>query len=390
MWGLRRPREIADVGKPARLVLSRDEWAAYGMATRRLTRTTRLGTVGRLESANAGVVASPVGHWDRRRARPRRRCAPSFRKLGGNSRNVEEILNSYALRIPVLFLDRARPADHSLLLRTHPHIVRNLKGVSMPSAGITATEVGMTFVSRTGTRTTVIDDLSIEIAPGSFVTLLGPSGCGKSTLLKILGGILEPSSGGVTIGGVTASEAVRRKEIGLVLQRPALLPWKSARENVMLLHEIARKDRKSASRAADAALELVGLTARRAPAAARALGWHGAARLDRPGARDGTVDPAHGRAVRRARCNHARLNECGAGRDWAATGKDHRLRDPLHLGGGLPLGHDPRHGHEPRPHRGHRRHRHGSVRDPKTSAEFGSHANTRLRDELHPDTAKAA
>ena len=134
----------------------------------------------------------------------------------------------------------------------------------MPSAGITATEVGMTFVSRTGTRTTVIDDLSIEIAPGSFVTLLGPSGCGKSTLLKILGGILEPSSGGVTIGGVTASEAVRRKEIGLVLQRPALLPWKSARENVMLLHEIARKDRKSASRAADAALELVGLSARRA------------------------------------------------------------------------------------------------------------------------------
>ena len=129
----------------------------------------------------------------------------------------------------------------------------------MASAGIAAHDIGMTFAAR-GTTTTVLDRLSVAITPGSFVTLLGPSGCGKSTLLKILGGILEPTHGQVTIAGKTAAEAVRRKQIGLVLQRPALLPWKTARENVLLLRSIAKKDGEVAKAAADEALDLVGLT----------------------------------------------------------------------------------------------------------------------------------
>ncbi|WP_210505792.1 ABC transporter ATP-binding protein [Naasia sp. SYSU D00057] len=116
----------------------------------------------------------------------------------------------------------------------------------------------MTF-SRRGASTTVLESLDLDIAAGSFVTLLGPSGCGKSTLLKILGGILQPTEGSVHIGESTAADAVARKDIGLVLQRPALLPWKTARENVAMLRDLAKKGTRGDG-AADRALELVGLT----------------------------------------------------------------------------------------------------------------------------------
>lgn len=129
----------------------------------------------------------------------------------------------------------------------------------MSSSGITARGIEMTFTRR-GRSNTVLQSLDIEIDPGSFVTLLGPSGCGKSTLLKILGGILRPTAGDVRIGEKSAADAVRDKEIGLVLQRAALLPWKTARENAAHLRHLARGDRKEAYRAADEALELVGLS----------------------------------------------------------------------------------------------------------------------------------
>ncbi len=129
----------------------------------------------------------------------------------------------------------------------------------MITAGISARGVEMTFRVR-GSDNTVLQSLDLEVQAGSFVTLLGPSGCGKSTLLKILGGILEPTAGSVRIGDEAAADAVKNREIGLVLQRPALMPWKSARENVKLLRSIARKDHKNDGPAADAALEMVGLS----------------------------------------------------------------------------------------------------------------------------------
>lgn len=127
----------------------------------------------------------------------------------------------------------------------------------MQSVGIRASGVEMTYRTR-GVETRVLDRLAVDIPAGSFVTLLGPSGCGKSTLLKILGGILEPTGGDVRIGESRADDAVKAKEIGLVLQRPALMPWKTARENVAMLREIARGKADSAE-AVDRALEMVDL-----------------------------------------------------------------------------------------------------------------------------------
>jgi NitT/TauT family transport system ATP-binding protein len=129
----------------------------------------------------------------------------------------------------------------------------------MESMRISARGVEMRFTRR-GQEQLVLADLSLDISPGSFVTLLGPSGCGKSTLLKILGGILAPTAGTVIIGEQEAAAAVKGRRIGLVPQRPALLPWKTALQNASMLRQIAAGERAADSRrAATQALDLVGL-----------------------------------------------------------------------------------------------------------------------------------
>lgn len=73
---------------------------------------------------------------------------------------------------------------------------------------------------------------------GEFVSLVGPSGCGKSTLLRLVGGLLAPDEGDVTVAGGSAATARQGKEFGLVPQKPALLPWRTVRQNVRLLTEV--------------------------------------------------------------------------------------------------------------------------------------------------------
>ncbi len=98
--------------------------------------------------------------------------------------------------------------------------------------------------------THAIDDVSFDVHPNEFITIVGPSGCGKSTLLKIASGLLGQSAGEVLID---------RTRIGYVFQDATLLPWRTVRQNVELLtelHGFSKADRQS--RAADA-IELVGL-----------------------------------------------------------------------------------------------------------------------------------
>ncbi|MEZ4597958.1 MAG: ABC transporter ATP-binding protein [Chloroflexota bacterium] len=110
--------------------------------------------------------------------------------------------------------------------------------------------------------TQVLQDVSLAIRDGSFVSLLGPSGCGKSTLLKILGGLLEPTAGDVRVAGRPAPEAVRHREVGIVFQQPVLLPWKTALKNAAFLRELidGRSGRANATARAQELLDLVGLS----------------------------------------------------------------------------------------------------------------------------------
>jgi NitT/TauT family transport system ATP-binding protein len=77
-----------------------------------------------------------------------------------------------------------------------------------------------------------LSDLSIDFAPSEFACIVGPSGCGKSTLLSLIAGILPPSTGTVAVGG----KPVRgiRSDVGFIFQKDALLPWRTAAENVGL------------------------------------------------------------------------------------------------------------------------------------------------------------
>jgi NitT/TauT family transport system ATP-binding protein len=75
-------------------------------------------------------------------------------------------------------------------------------------------------------------DVDLMAQAGEFVTLVGESGCGKTTLLRIVAGLLPPSRGQVVIDGapITGPSA----QIGIVFQRPVLLPWRTTMENVLL------------------------------------------------------------------------------------------------------------------------------------------------------------
>jgi NitT/TauT family transport system ATP-binding protein len=87
-----------------------------------------------------------------------------------------------------------------------------------------------------------IDDVSLTVGDGEFVTVVGPSGCGKTTLLRTIGGLETPTSGRVRIDGDTPSTAQSDARFGFVFQEHTLLPWKTALQNVTFLRRMAGKD----------------------------------------------------------------------------------------------------------------------------------------------------
>lgn len=103
----------------------------------------------------------------------------------------------------------------------------------------------------------VLDEITIEVPDGGFIAVVGPSGCGKSTLLRILAGLVVPTSGVVTVGGVEV--AGRPGHVAFHPQRDALLPWKRAIDNATLGAEVAGVDRTTARHRAAALMERFGL-----------------------------------------------------------------------------------------------------------------------------------
>jgi NitT/TauT family transport system ATP-binding protein len=91
--------------------------------------------------------------------------------------------------------------------------------------------VSKEFRSRDGTTTLALDRISLQIQDGEFIALVGASGCGKSTLLRMVCGLLTPSQGTITLGGVNITEP--RNDTAMVFQAPTLLPWATILDNVL-------------------------------------------------------------------------------------------------------------------------------------------------------------
>jgi NitT/TauT family transport system ATP-binding protein len=102
-------------------------------------------------------------------------------------------------------------------------------GACSPALALDA--VTCTFAGRAGAASyTAVLDTTLAIAPGEFVSVVGPTGCGKSTLLNVGAGLLAPSSGSVRVEGEALSGINRRA--GYMFQADALMPWRSALDNV--------------------------------------------------------------------------------------------------------------------------------------------------------------
>ena len=108
-----------------------------------------------------------------------------------------------------------------------------------------------------GSRFVAIEDVSLSVREGEFVSVVGPTGCGKSTLLNVAAGLLAPTSGSVLVGGERLAGLNRRA--GYVFQADALMPWRSARENVAAGLLFAGVPRTEADARAEEWLRRVGL-----------------------------------------------------------------------------------------------------------------------------------
>ncbi|MFM2078649.1 MAG: hypothetical protein RJA49_2539 [Actinomycetota bacterium] len=102
-------------------------------------------------------------------------------------------------------------------------------------------------------------DIDLEVRVGEFISLIGPSGCGKSTLLRLVGDLLEPTSGTVTIHGKGAHQARLDQEYGMAFQQSGLFEWRSVERNIELPLELKGWDKVRRRARAQEMLELVKL-----------------------------------------------------------------------------------------------------------------------------------
>src|SRR5512141_1695776 len=129
----------------------------------------------------------------------------------------------------------------------------------MTASALSLAGVTCTFLSREdrSQRYTAVRDVTLDVAPGEFVSVVGPTGCGKSTLLNVAAGLLEPSAGSVRVFGELLESINSRA--GYLFQADGLMPWRNALENVSAGLQFRGVDRAQAVEQATEWLGRVGL-----------------------------------------------------------------------------------------------------------------------------------
>ncbi len=127
------------------------------------------------------------------------------------------------------------------------------------TSAVVAESVGKIFNAGTRKQVDALVDVSLDIRPGEFVSLIGPSGCGKSTLLRVLADLLEPTSGTLLINGKSAKQARLDQDYGMAFQQAGLFEWRNVSRNIELPLEIRGWDAAKRKARSKEMLELVKL-----------------------------------------------------------------------------------------------------------------------------------
>jgi NitT/TauT family transport system ATP-binding protein len=125
------------------------------------------------------------------------------------------------------------------------------------TSAIAIRDVGKIFVRDDEGAVEVLEHVDLDIAPGSFVTLVGRSGCGKSTLLNLIAGLSAPTSGTLAFDG--RPPAYPQSDVGYLTQKDTLLPWRDVLQNVAMPLELRGVARAAREARARELLALVGL-----------------------------------------------------------------------------------------------------------------------------------
>jgi NitT/TauT family transport system ATP-binding protein len=165
-------------------------------------------------------------------------------------------------RSVLISLDGDAPSNGgTLAITSQPGLREKVKRVASMAFG-TIRNVRKVFSAdelkqRSAEPVVALDNADFEFNEGELVALLGPSGCGKTTLLRIVGGLIQKTSGSVMIGGREITEPLG--DYGFVFQSPSLMPWRTVLDNVLFTMEVLRRNDKAARARAIQLLEMVGL-----------------------------------------------------------------------------------------------------------------------------------
>ncbi|MFU8899359.1 ABC transporter ATP-binding protein [Roseinatronobacter thiooxidans] len=129
----------------------------------------------------------------------------------------------------------------------------------MAAPVISARDMSLTFQTNDG-PVHALKNVSLDIAKGEFVSFIGPSGCGKTTFLRVIADLEQPTSGTITVNGMSPEDARRARAYGYVFQAAGLYPWRTIAGNVKLPLEIMGFSRAEQEARVEKVLELVELS----------------------------------------------------------------------------------------------------------------------------------
>ena len=129
----------------------------------------------------------------------------------------------------------------------------------MSQSVVTAADLGLTFETGDG-PVHALTGVNLTVGKGDFVSFIGPSGCGKTTFLRVIADLEKPTSGSITVNGMSPDEARKRRAYGYVFQAAALYPWRTIEDNIALPLEIMKVSAADRKARVSRTLDLVNLT----------------------------------------------------------------------------------------------------------------------------------